>query len=183
MQINRFSRYQAALRLPGAQEPEVGSAEVQAGAQEHIISGIKCVAQENRVWCACAAAKMILDFYGFEHTQAEIAIAMNTAPDGTPNTPNQVEAYKTLSQSNRIATYDDTPGFMEVQTEIAAGRPLKCGIKGHARTICGWKMDTTQGNEGSWLYIYDPWQAQIYWEKWGAVQILNYIFVRETPIG
>jgi hypothetical protein len=30
---------------------------------------------------------------------------------------------------------------------------------------------------------YDPWQGQIYWEKWGSVRILNYIFVRKSPDG
>jgi hypothetical protein len=182
-QQQRYERFRNAMRTPtNPNAPEAGAEEVQAGNQQQNVAGLTCIAQENSVWCAVACAKMILDFHGFIHTQSEIAATMDPGSAGAPSRPNQVEAYKILSRERWLGAYDDTPGFVEVQNEINAGRPLKNGIPGHARVIAGWKIDNSEENAGSWLHIYDPKEAQIYWEKWGAYKMLNNIFVRPSLI-
>jgi hypothetical protein len=177
IQLQRFQNFENALS-----ESHISAAleSIDAGPAQKVVEGVKCIAQENRVWCAVATAKMILDFYGFVHEQSEIAVTMSTGPDGTPSDPNQIDGYKQLSGSALIASYDETATFAEAQSELNAGRPLKSGIPGHARVVVGWKNDPAGEDGGAWLYIFDPWQGAKVWEKWGAVEMLNFIYVRQS---
>lgn len=180
--LKRFESFHTALSRPSIADAPEGGKSSEASAEQKIVEGISCIMQENRVWCAVATAKMILDFYGFEHEQTEIAVTMSTGPDGTPSEPNQVDGYKQLSENAMVASYDQTATFAEAQSELNAGRPLKSGIPGHARAVVGWKNDPAEGDAGAWLYIFDPWQGAKVWEKWGAVEMLNFIYVRQSQI-
>ena len=177
-QLGQFEDFQKALKpANNASAPEGGDP-----VRQKIVDGVNCIAQETRTWCAVATAKMILDLYGFVKTQTEIATAMKTGPDGTPSEPNQLDGYKTLSNSKLVATYDEKATFAKAQSEVNAGRPLKSGISGHARAVVGWKNNPAGDDAGAWLYIFDPWQGHKVWEKWGAVEILNFIYVRRSAI-
>ena len=136
--------------------------------------------QETNVFCAVATAQMILQFYGIQKSQSDIAAAMHTDDTGTTN-ENQVAGYVTLSlgaSQPLEAVLDDTASFSEGRAEIDANHPFKSGISGHARACGGYRID----NGGrQFLYIFDPWppkQGDIYYEDWSAVYHTNYIYVR-----
>ncbi|MGI8807979.1 MAG: C39 family peptidase [Acidimicrobiales bacterium] len=148
-------------------------------------------AQETDVYCAVATGQMILDFYRWNYTQAEIAAAMNTGASGTDN-PEQVAGYNALSRNTLVATFDGTAAWSEAKAEIDANRPVKSGIPGHARAVAGW-MRTLSGifiGGGAFydrsLKVYDPWPwnadscagGAIVWEDWDAVEHTNWITVR-----
>jgi hypothetical protein len=146
--------------------------------------------QQTEVYCAVATAQMILDFYRYNFTQAEIAAAMKTGPKGTPN-PAQVAAYESLSKHGLAATYDKTATWAEAKAEIDANRPVKSGIEGHARACSGWMQENASLSgrpPRKWLRIYDPWPSHvnpceggtIVWEDWDAVRHTNFIYVRHA---
>jgi hypothetical protein len=144
--------------------------------------------QQTDVFCAVATGQMILDFYRWNFTQAQIATAMNTDAGGTTN-PNQVTGYQSLSNQTLVATFDGSADWAEAKAEIDANRPLKSGIPGHARACAGWKRQNfwlVGGAPKRWLLIYDPWPwnedlcagGKIVWEDWDAVEHTNFITVR-----
>lgn len=144
--------------------------------------------QKTDVYCAVATGQMILDFYRYHYTQDQIAAAMSTGAGGTSNT-NQVAGYESLSNNGLDATYDTTANWTEAKAEIAANRPLKSGIPGHARACAGWMRQNYAIIGQSlkrWLKIYDPWPwnsdickgGRIYWEDWASETHTNFIYVR-----
>lgn len=144
-------------------------------------------AQETNVFCAVATAQMILDFYRWNYTQDEIAVAMGTGPTGTGN-EGQAAGYESLSRRCLTATFDTSAEWSEAKIEIDADRPVKSGIPGHARAVAGW-MRTWSWASWNWelaLKVYDPWPwnadlcagGQVVWEDWDAVTHKNFIYVR-----
>jgi len=153
----------------------------------------KLLAQQTNVYCAVATGQMILDFYRYYYSQADIAVAMGTGAGGTSN-DGQAQGYKKLSNYCLEPTIDLTADWAEAKAEIDANRPLKSGIPGHARACFGWKRANlwiAGKPRPQWLYILDPWpwNADIckggaeYWEDWYAVSHTNFIYVRHrtTP--
>lgn len=145
-------------------------------------------AQQTDVYCAVATGQMILDFYRYPFTQAEIATAMSTGAGGTTNA-GQKAGYESLSKNCLLATIDTTADWAEAKAEIDANRPLKSGIAGHARACFGWKRQNISliGQKPKrWLYILDPWPwnadlckgGNIVWEDWDAINHTNFIYVR-----
>lgn len=132
--------------------------------------------QETNVFCAVAVAQMILDFYGIQRTQQQIALAMHTGAKGTEPS-DEVAGFEALSGHTLTATLEEKPTFEDARNEIVQARPLKSGVPGHARTIGGYKVDDQQ-----LLYIYDPWpsnKGSIYWESYAMKKESNYIYVKK----
>jgi hypothetical protein len=137
--------------------------------------------QETNDYCAVATGQMILQYHGYNYTQAQIAPAMDYHPGGCGQ-DGQVSGYESLSHGNLDATADGTADWSEAKAEIDAGRPLKSGIIRHARACAGYSSCSIFG----WLfsqslYIYDPWPphaGEIYWERWDEVTHTNWIYVR-----
>lgn len=145
-------------------------------------------AQQTNVYCAVAAAQMILDFYRWNFTQDEIATVMNTDDGGTDN-PDQVAGYQSLSNQTLVATLDTSASWAEAKAEIDANRPVKSGVPHHARAIAGWKrqnLSVVGSAPKRWLLVYDPWPwnadicagGKIVWEDWDAIDHTNFITVR-----
>ncbi len=112
--------------------------------------------QETNDYCAVATGQMILQSWGYNYTQAQIAPAMDYHPGGCTQ-EGQVAGYESLSSNALDATADGTAVFSEAMAEIDAGRPLKSGIPHHARACggyCRWSLFGLFTVEK--LYIYDP---------------------------
>jgi len=152
--------------------------------------------QKNDYYCAVATGQMILDFYRYYYTQAQIAVPMRTEENHGSFNADQVNAYEQLSNNCLNATYDSTADWVEAKAEIDANRPLKSGIPGHARACAGWMRENIcvwPGPCRRWLKIYDPWPPDedgnickggaIYWEDWEEEIHTNFIYVRHrtTP--
>lgn len=144
--------------------------------------------QQTDVYCAVATGQMILDFYRYYYSQAEIATAMGTGSGGTGQS-GQIAGYQSLSRQCLEATLDETASWSEAKAEIDANRPLKSGIPGHARACFGWKRQNIYligTAPARWLYILDPWPwnsnicqgGAVYWEDWTAKDHTNFIYVR-----
>lgn len=143
--------------------------------------------QETDDYCAVATGQMILEFWGYSFTQAQIAPAMGYHPGGCSQ-DGQVAGYESLTTNALDATADGTADWSEAVAEINAGRPLKSGIPHHARACAGYHQYSLFGlftiqN----LYIYDPWgqtipglphEGAIYWERWDSITHTNWIYVR-----
>jgi len=153
----------------------------------------KLLAQQTDMYCAVATGQMILDFYRYYYSQAEIAAAMGTGAGGTSN-DGQTQGYQKLSYYCLEPVIDTSADWAEAKAEIDANRPLKSGISGHARACFGWKRANiwiVSLPQPKWLYILDPWpwNADLcmggaeYWEDWYAINHTNFIYVRHrtTP--
>jgi len=151
-------------------------------------------AQKKNYYCAVATGQMILDFYRYYYTQAQIAVPMRTEENHGSYNSDQVTAYEKLSNYCFNATFDGTANWAEAKAEINANRPLKSGISGHARACAGWKRQNIfiiGQKPKRWLKIHDPWPwnadickgGKIVWEDWDAVYHTNFIYVRHrtTP--
>ncbi|HDG96715.1 MAG TPA: hypothetical protein ENG73_00875 [Desulfobacterales bacterium] len=150
-------------------------------------------AQKTNVYCAVATGQMLLDFYRYYHSQADIATAMGTGPHGT-SISGMVNGLEQLSKKCLDATWDGTASWSEARTEIDANRPLASIIPGHARVCAGWKKQNIclwPGPCRRWLKIYDPWPwnanicngGSIYWEDWDLQTHWGFIYLRHraTP--
>ncbi len=167
-------------RLDGGKNLEQVVSSLHSQSTEITLKSFKLHPQETPVYCAVATAQMILEYYGFQYSQAEIAAAMKTGQDGTTN-DNQIKGYTSLGKGSLFAPpLDRTASFSEAQFEISQGRALKTGIPGHARACAGFKVEASGIKS---LYIYDPWppnQGTIYWEKWEATTHTNFIYVQRA---
>ena len=143
--------------------------------------------QQTSVYCAVATAQMILDWHRRYFTQDQIAAAMSTGPSGTSNS-NQVSGYESLSHGCMNATFVEPAQFATAQAQINAGRPLKSGVRHHARAVAGWSSMFNVFGFG-WehsLLVYDPWPwnanicdgGSVYWEDWDAITHTNWITIR-----
>lgn len=143
--------------------------------------------QETNDYCAVATGQMILQYHGYNYTQAQIAPAMHYHPRGCSQ-DGQVSGYESLSHGNLDATADGTADWSEAVNEIDANRPLKSGVPHHARACAGYSSCSIFGMLlFQSLYIYDPWgnpdgvlphEGRIYWERWDEVTHTNWIYVR-----
>jgi hypothetical protein len=141
--------------------------------------GVPMYAQITDYNCVPASAEMVLDHYGWNFTQAEIAHAMGTTPTGTSYagfaagiatltkntmTPNQPDINWTRAQQWDLVT-----------SELAANRPVFTQMPGHYR-ICTAFVSVLFFQL---LHIHDPWpwNANVcgggadYWENWNKTSI------------
>lgn len=141
--------------------------------------GVPMYAQITDYNCVPASAEMVLDHYGWNFTQAEIAHAMGTTPGGTSYagfvagiatltkgtmTPNQPDINWTRAQQWDLVT-----------SELAANRPVFTQMPGHYR-VC---LAFVSVLFFQMLHIHDPWpwNANVcgggadYWENWNGTSI------------
>jgi hypothetical protein len=139
--------------------------------------------QETNDYCALATGQMILEYHGYDYTQASIAPTMGYHPGGCSQ-DGQVSGYESLSHNNIDAISDLTAVWSEARAEIDANRPLKSGVPHHARACAGYSSCSLFGQR---LYIYDPWgqtdpglphEGRIYWERWDEATHTNWIYLR-----
>jgi len=123
--------------------------------------------QEESNWCAAAVGQMIADYYGYTHTQSEVAEYMGLDPGtgGGANKDDQLNYY--WNGIDKSGSKNDYASFSGAKEEIDADRPLKSGVDGHARCAVGYE----EIYYIPYLLINDPWPEDIglkYWEcYWG----------------
>jgi len=180
---------QRRLRL-GANLEDIVNA-VQVAAPPHVLDSNMMVLhpQSTEANCTAAAAWMILDYYKIPINPGHVtkigflSTLLNVGPDGATN-DDQVKGYEALLDNFTVSLVTN-PTFGQAVLEIDGadgGRPLKCGIEGHARAIAGWKTETLEGVVTSSLYVYDPYPTNFgktFWETWGAIPYTDYILVQK----
>jgi hypothetical protein len=141
------------------------------------------IGQMHTMACAPASFTMILRYHGSTCTQQEVANAMGTTEQYGTDPDRQAPAISLLTGGTLVGTMDMVPSLEKAREEVTVGRrPFKQGISAHARVLAGWKTDDA---DVPWVYVYDPWpvnQGEIYWEQWGAVDALNFVYVRPPVV-
>ena len=159
------------------------------------LSGFRLYPQEGTSWCCFATAQMISKYYGYTHSQEQIAQTIGVNPDDGA-TVNQVSNnyYKKsvsnggIGKTNTYTEWSTDAEFDTVKDEIDADHPVHTSryeaLSYHARAIAGYSYVTNSGNE--YVYIYDPWpvnQGSLYWENWdvfynGSNQVYANLYVK-----
>jgi hypothetical protein len=152
--------------------------------------GLTHYAQILDYFCVDASAQMLLEHYGYNYTQSEIAVAMGTtaAQGGTSGT-GLTTGFTSLTNNTLILSFDNAVGraqqFQDAMAEIDANRPLFTQVPHHYRVCMGYYENTldllfvTLGMN-QMIYIYDPWpwnpdlcQAGApYWEVWSTSPVM-----------
>jgi hypothetical protein len=147
-------------------------------------------AQITNYFCVDASAQMLLEHYGWNYTQNQIAQAMGTSPaqGGTTGT-GLTTGFKSLTDGTLLLTFDGGASrmqqFADAMTEIDANRPLFTQVPHHYRVCVGY-LEIVGSNLGfsfvsnQMLYIYDPWPwnadlcqpGASYWETWASSPVL-----------
>lgn len=126
--------------------------------------------QERAMWCAPAVAEMILDFYGFDITQEEARIEMDTSFTGGTAPGNEVLAYSALTggayEVQLDTSLDPTSDFDLIKEEICAQRPVRLGLPGHVVASAGYRA----AESTSQLLIFNPGTGDIVAAALGEVE-------------
>jgi hypothetical protein len=171
------------------------------------VIGVSQYAQTTNYNCVPASAQMILDHYGLNYRQSEVATAMGTTTSGTSGPSNWV---RTLTQDCLESSADDSAPrdrqLADAIAEINANRPMFTQVPGHYRVCVGYKPlpgphappgpggvsipgGTSRGFPAGvpyLLYIHDPWPwnadpcsgGAVYWESWFSSPIMWFSFLR-----
>ena len=132
-------------------------------------------------YCAVATCQMVLCYYRYHYSQADIAPQLGySAGGGCP--ADQAAGYESLTGNHLDATYDTAPTFAKCRDQIKAKHPFKSGVPGHARACAGYFEWPALSSRR--LYIYDPWNwnadyavaGAITWEDWDTVTHTNCIW-------
>jgi hypothetical protein len=150
--------------------------------------GLTHYAQITNYFCVDASAQMLLEHYGWNYTQNQIAVAMGTtaAQGGTSGT-GLTTGFKSLTDNTLLLTFDDAASraqqFTDAVKEVNANRPLFTQVPHHYRVCVGYS-EVFGGVLGlvtnQMLYIYDPWpwNADLcqpgapYWETWASSPVM-----------
>ena len=152
------------------------------------VIGLTHYAQITNYFCVDASAQMLLEHYGWNYTQNQIAVAMGTSPaiGGTSGT-GLTTGFKSLTDNTLLLSFDGGASraaqFADAVTEINANRPLFTQVPHHYRVCVGYS-EVISGLLGivsnQMLYIYDPWpwNADLckpgapYWETWASSPVM-----------
>lgn len=152
------------------------------------VIGLTHYAQITNYFCVDASAQMLLEHYGWNYTQNQIAVAMGTtaAQGGTSGT-GLTTGFKSLTDNTLLLTFDGgasrSQQFADAVTEVSANRPLFTQVPHHYRVCVGYS-EVISGILGfltnQMLYIYDPWpwNADLckpgapYWETWASSPVM-----------
>ena len=152
--------------------------------------GLSHYAQITDYYCVDASAQMLLEHYGYNYTQDQIATAMGTtaAQGGTTGT-GLTSGFTTLTDSTLLLSFDEgqtrDQQYQDATIEVDANRPLFTQVPHHYRVCMGYSVDTvsvlgiTLGMSQT-LYIYDPWPwngdqlrpGAPYWENWTVSPVM-----------
>lgn len=141
--------------------------------------------QQTGVWCTVATGQMVLDFWRYHFTQAQIAAAMGTGSGGT-SWGGEEAGLESLTGNHFDASSDYSPTFAKAKAEIDANRPFDYSYSYHSMACAGYSEQTIaiQGSTPSQqVYLYDPWPVStgtIRWETWGAGQatVAGFVYLR-----
>lgn len=148
--------------------------------------GLTHYAQITDYFCVDASAQMVMEHYGWNYTQNEIAIAMaTTAAAGGTTQAGLTSGWANLTHNSLPLTFDNGASrdqqFADAVTEISANRPLFTQVPHHYRVCVGYFEELLNFvffsiGLDQMLYIYDPWPwntdecsgGAIYWESWAT---------------
>jgi len=146
-------------------DPAAGWAVVVRDANQNVVPQIP---QEKEEWCWAACAQMLLQFFGIEVQQCDVASQMFGEPCcANPDSPLCVGPAQVPLIANIYAQYGHNASlisgkvtFETLQDEINANRPVIVGFDwgsgtGHQVLVCGWDVDSL----GQRLLVNDPWQG------------------------
>lgn len=146
------------------------------------ILAVPLLGQITPINCVPASAEMVLDHYGWNYSQDEIAQAMGTSPanNGTLYNPGVIQGIATLTKSTMTPAETDAGQPRPVQwdlmvNEIGANRPVFTQMPGHYRVCVGYHETLFI----QLLHIHDPWPwnqnvcqgGADYWENWSGSQV------------
>ncbi len=152
--------------------------------------GLTHYAQILDYFCVDASAQMLLEHYGYNYTQNQIAVAMGTtAAQGGTSGAGLTSGFASLTNNTLKLSFDDQASrgqqFQDAMTEIDANRPLFTQVPHHYRVCMGYYENTidllflTLGIN-QMIYIYDPWPwnpdlckpGAPYWETWSSSPVM-----------
>jgi hypothetical protein len=152
--------------------------------------GLTHYAQILDYFCVDASAQMLMEHYGWNYTQNQIAVAMGTsaAAGGTTGT-GLTTGFASLTDNSLPLTFDNgatrAQQFQDAMTEVSANRPLFTQVPHHYRVCVGFFENTIEIlwftlGLNQMLYIYDPWPwnpdlcqgGAIYWESWATSPVM-----------
>jgi hypothetical protein len=150
--------------------------------------GLPMYAQITNFNCVPASAQMMLDHYGWNYPQSQIATDMGTnAAAGGTSWSGVVAGISTLTNKTMTVAEPDVSWAKSQQwsfmtTEIGANRPVFTQMPGHYRVCLGysitWGLLPLPGGQrpiiAQTIHIHDPWpwNANVcqggadYWESW-----------------
>ncbi len=143
-------------------------------------------AQITDYFCVDASAQMLLEHYGWNYTQNQIATAMGTtAAQGGTTQAGLVSGFGNLTHHQFVLGFDNAAPraqqFADAVAEVSANRPLFTQVPHHYRVCMGYsevKFGSIPIDQ--WLYIYDPWPwnsdlckpGPAYWESWATSPVM-----------
>jgi Peptidase_C39 like family len=143
-------------------------------------------AQITDYFCVDASAQMLMEHYGWNYTQNQIAVAMSTTAAAGGTSQNGLETgFASLTHNQFDLTFDwggsRAQQFDDAVSEVNANRPLFTQVPHHYRVCMGYgqiALDRTPLDQ--WLYIYDPWPwnpdlcqaGPPYWESWSSSPVM-----------
>jgi hypothetical protein len=152
--------------------------------------GLTHYAQILDYFCVDASAQMLMEHYGWNYTQNQIAVAMGTtAAAGGTTGAGLTTGFASLTHNSLPLTFDNgatrAQQFQDAITEVSANRPLFTQVPHHYRVCVGFFENTIQIlwftlGLNQMLYIYDPWPwnpdlcqgGAIYWESWATSPVM-----------
>jgi hypothetical protein len=145
-------------------------------------------AQITDYFCVDASAQMLLEHYGFNSTQNQIAVAMGTAPPSGTTGAGLTSGFKTLTNNDLVLSFDNGASrdqqFQDAVNEVDANRPLFTQVLHHYRVCMGYSTNigvlaVILGLDQC-LYMFDPWPwnsnlcapGSLYWESWSTSPVM-----------
>jgi hypothetical protein len=145
-------------------------------------------AQITDYFCVDASAQMLLEHYGFNYTQNQIAVAMGTTPPSGTTGAGLTSGFQTLTNNDLVLSFDNGQSraqqFQDAVNEVDANRPLFTQVPHHYRVCMGYSTNTgllavILGLDQA-LYIFDPWPwnpnlcepGSPYWESWSTSPVM-----------
>jgi len=147
-------------------------------------------AQITDYFCVDASAQMLMEHYGWNYTQNQIAIAMDTtAAQGGTTGAGLTSGFASLTHNSLTLTFDNNASraqqFQDAVTEVSANRPLFTQVPHHYRVCMGYQESLlvpiwSALGLGQMLYIFDPWPwnpdlckpGAAYWESWATSPVM-----------
>ena len=152
--------------------------------------GLTHYSQITDYFCVDASAQMLMEHYGWNYTQNQIAVAMGTSvANGGTTGAGLTSGFASLTHNSLPLSFDSgaTRGqqFQDAIDEISANRPLFTQVPHHYRVCVGYFENTinliflTLGIN-QMVHIYDPWPwnldlcqgGAIYWESWATSPVM-----------
>jgi hypothetical protein len=143
-------------------------------------------AQITDYFCVDASAQMLMEHYGWNYTQNQIAVAMGTtAAAGGTNQNGLTTGFASLTHNQFNLSFDSGASraqqFADAVTEVSGNRPLFTQVPHHYRVCMGYSEVSVDWHPlEQWLYIYDPWPWNLdlcqpgapYWESWSSSPVM-----------